>query len=102
MLYLLFCLSPGFCQLLSVDNTRLEPMCAVYLHSKIFFPFFVKILPMPVNRNALIRYRTIDKCLQNRRRKWMIEDLIEACNEALYEFEGIRRGVSLRTIRMDL
>lgn len=57
---------------------------------------------MPVNRNALIRYRTIDKCLQNRRRKWTIEDLIEACNEALYEYEGIRRGVSLRTIRMDL
>ena len=41
---------------------------------------------MPVNRNALIRYRTIDKCLQNRRRKWTIENLIEACSEALYEF----------------
>lgn len=57
---------------------------------------------MPINRNALIRYRTIDKCLQNRRRKWTIEDLIEACDEALYEYEGIDRGVSLRTIRMDL
>src|SRR5215813_13688551 len=57
---------------------------------------------MPVNRNALIRFRTIDKCLQNRRRKWTIEDLIDACNEALYEYEGIRRGVSLRTIRLDL
>lgn len=57
---------------------------------------------MPINRNALIRYRTIDKCLQNRRRKWTIEDLIEACNEALYEYEGISRGVSLRTIRLDL
>ncbi len=43
---------------------------------------------MPVNRNALIRYRTIDKCLQNRRQKWTIEDLIEACSEALYEYEG--------------
>lgn len=57
---------------------------------------------MPVNRNALIRYRTIDKCLQNRRRKWTIEDLIEACNDALYEYEGIDKGVSLRTIRLDL
>jgi predicted DNA-binding transcriptional regulator YafY len=57
---------------------------------------------MPVNRNALIRYRTIDKCLQNRRRKWTIEDLIDACNEALYEYEGIDRGVSMRTIRLDL
>ncbi len=57
---------------------------------------------MPVNRNALIRYRTIDKCLQNRRRKWTIETLIDACNEALYEYEGIEKGVSMRTIRLDL
>jgi predicted DNA-binding transcriptional regulator YafY len=57
---------------------------------------------MPVNRNALIRYRTIDKCLQNRRRKWTIENLIKACSEALYEYEGIDRDVSLRTIRLDL
>src|SRR6201994_1241519 len=57
---------------------------------------------MPINRNALIRYRTIDKCLQNRRRKWTIENLIDACNAALYEYEGIEKGVSLRTIRLDL
>ncbi len=57
---------------------------------------------MPVNRNALIRYRVIDKCLQNRRRKWTIENLISACNEALYEYEGIEQGVSMRTIRLDL
>lgn len=57
---------------------------------------------MPVNRNALVRYRTIDKCLQNRRRKWCIEDLIEACNEALYEYEGFDKGLSMRTIRLDL
>lgn len=57
---------------------------------------------MPVNRNALIRYRTIDKCLQNRRRKWTIDDLIDACTEALYEYEGIDKPISLRTIRLDL
>ncbi len=57
---------------------------------------------MPVNRNALIRYRTIDKCLQNRRRKWTIEDLIAACNEALYEYDGVDTNISLRTIRLDL
>jgi predicted DNA-binding transcriptional regulator YafY len=57
---------------------------------------------MPVNRNALIRYRTIDKCLQNRRRKWTIEDLIEACNDALYEYDGIDTDISMRTIRLDL
>lgn len=57
---------------------------------------------MPVNRNALIRYRTIDRCLQNRRRKWTIEALIDACNDALYEYEGIDKGLSMRTIRLDL
>jgi len=57
---------------------------------------------MPVNRNALIRYRTIDKCLQNRRRKWTIENLIDACNDSLYEYEGIDKSVSMRTIRLDL
>ena len=57
---------------------------------------------MPVNRNALIRYRTIDKCLQNRRRKWTIEDLIQACTEALFEYEGIDKDISMRTIRLDL
>ena len=57
---------------------------------------------MPVNRNALIRYRTIDKCLQNRRRKWTIENLIDACTEALCEYEGINKDISLRTIRSDL
>ena len=57
---------------------------------------------MPVNRNALVRYRTIDKCLQNRRRKWTIEDLITACNDALYEYEGIDKSLSMRTIRLDL
>lgn len=57
---------------------------------------------MPVNRNALIRYRTIDKCLQNRRKKWTIQDLMDACSDALYEYEGVDAGISLRTLRMDL
>lgn len=57
---------------------------------------------MPVNRNALIRYKTIDYCLQNRYRKWTLDDLIEACSEALYEYEGIDKGISKRSIQMDI
>ncbi|MXV13925.1 helix-turn-helix transcriptional regulator [Hufsiella ginkgonis] len=57
---------------------------------------------MPVNRNALIRYRTIDKCLQNRYKKWTLEDLIDACSDALYEFEGIDKGVSRRSVQADI
>lgn len=57
---------------------------------------------MPVNRNALIRYRTIDNCLKNRQKRWTLEDLIEACSNALYEYEGIDKGVSRRSIQMDI
>jgi predicted DNA-binding transcriptional regulator YafY len=59
-------------------------------------------LDMPVNRNALIRYRTIDNCLKNRYRKWTLEDLIDACSDALYEYEGIDKGVSRRTVQGDI
>ncbi len=57
---------------------------------------------MPVNRNALIRYKTIDKCLQNRLRRWTLQDLIDQCSEVLYEYEGIDKGVSRRTVQADI
>ncbi|MFD0793476.1 helix-turn-helix transcriptional regulator [Mucilaginibacter litoreus] len=57
---------------------------------------------MPVNRNALIRYRTIDQCLQNRFKKWTLDDLIDACSDAIYEYQGIDTGVSRRTVQADL
>ena len=57
---------------------------------------------MPVNRNALIRYKTIDTCLRNRYRRWTLDNLIDACSDALYEYEGIEKGISKRTIQMDI
>ena len=57
---------------------------------------------MPANKNALIRYKTIDRCLRNRFRRWTIDDLTEACSDALYEMEGIVKGVSVRTVQGDL
>ena len=57
---------------------------------------------MPVNKNALIRYRTIDACLTNRGRKWTLKDLMEACSDSLYEYEGVRKTVSRRTLQNDL
>jgi predicted DNA-binding transcriptional regulator YafY len=57
---------------------------------------------MPANRNALIRYKTIDNCLRNRYRQWTLEDLVDACSDALYEYEGIEKGVSTRTVQMDI
>lgn len=57
---------------------------------------------MPVSKNALIRYKTIDRCLRNRYRRWTLDDLIKACSDALYEYEGRDEGVSRRTIQLDI
>ena len=57
---------------------------------------------MPVNKNALIRYKTIDNCLRNRYRRWTLDDLVEACSNALYDMEGITKGVCARTVQMDI
>lgn len=64
---------------------------------------------MPVNKNALIRYRTLDKCFSNFVRRFYIEDLIQACNEALYLHTGDERysdplnpGISRRQILVDI
>lgn len=57
---------------------------------------------MPINRATLIRISTIDRCLQNHYRRWTINDLIEACTDALAEFEGRSNPVSRRTFQNDL
>lgn len=57
---------------------------------------------MPLNRATLIRISTIDRCLQNRFRRWTIADLIDACTEALAEYEGRSNPVSRRTFQNDL
>lgn len=57
---------------------------------------------MAVNKNALIRYKTIDKCLQNKFRQWTLDDLIIACSDALYEYEGKDVDVSKRTVQLDI
>jgi predicted DNA-binding transcriptional regulator YafY len=57
---------------------------------------------MSQNKNALIRYKTIDKCLQNKYKQWTLDDLIEACSNALFEYEGKENSVSKRTIQLDI
>ncbi|MCH8555068.1 MAG: WYL domain-containing protein, partial [Schleiferiaceae bacterium] len=57
---------------------------------------------MPQNKNALIRYKTIDKCLQNPYRRWTLEDLMASCSDALYEFEGRKIAISKRTLQLDI
>ncbi len=57
---------------------------------------------MPINRNALIRYKVIDSCLQRRNRRWTLDDLIEKVSDAMYEYEGSDVGISKRTIQLDI
>lgn len=57
---------------------------------------------MATNKNATIRYNTLDKCFRNTRRNYYIEDLLEACNEALICFDGECDGVKRRQIYEDI
>lgn len=57
---------------------------------------------MATNKMALLRIKTIDNCLRNRKRKWTLEDLIEKVSDALYEYEGIANGISRRSIQGDI
>ena len=40
--------------------------------------------------------------LRNKYRRWTLDDLVEACSDALSEMEGITRGVSVRTVQADI
>lgn len=57
---------------------------------------------MAQNKNALLRYRTIDRCLRNTGRRWTLQDLVDACSDALYEYEGKQDLVSTRTVQLDI
>ena len=57
---------------------------------------------MAVNKNALIRYKTLDKCFSNQYRKYYINDLIEACNEILSDHYAEEMTVSRRQIFIDI
>jgi len=55
---------------------------------------------MPTNKNAQLRYRVLDECFSNFQRQYEIEDLLEAVNVKLYDFEGTE--ISLRQLREDI
>lgn len=73
------------------NSAIIKPNIAVYLQ-----------FAMPVNLNALIRYKTIDECLSNKNLKCTISVLMEKCSEKLSESQGLYTGVSERTIRNDI
>jgi hypothetical protein len=57
---------------------------------------------MPANLNALIRYKTLNSCLYGGKRKWRMDELVEACSAALAEARGRYEPISERTVRDDI
>jgi predicted DNA-binding transcriptional regulator YafY len=59
---------------------------------------------MPTNFDAVLRYHTIDQCLQNRYRTWTWEDLAEKCTDAIINATGNLKkdSISKRTIQNDI
>lgn len=57
---------------------------------------------MSKNKNALIRYKTLDKCFRNPGRMFFWEDLLEACNAALLESDPKNSGIQRRQLFDDI
>ena len=64
---------------------------------------------MPTNSHALIRYRTIDRCLKSRNRDYFLKDLIQECSNAVHEHKESKKNKTLpfkllsrRTVMYDL
>lgn len=55
---------------------------------------------MPQGKNADIRYKALDRCLRDWRRKYFIDDLVKACNEELFNYDG--SSVTERQVRADI
>jgi predicted DNA-binding transcriptional regulator YafY len=57
---------------------------------------------MATNKHAIIRYQTLDKCFRNPGRRYYIEDLIDACNEALFNISDSTDGIKRRQLFEDI
>ena len=57
---------------------------------------------MATNKHAMIRYQTLDRCFSKRYGEYYIDDLINECNKAIYEFCGTEEGIKRRTIFNDI
>lgn len=57
---------------------------------------------MSQNKNALVRYKVLDKCFRNPGKRYFIEDLISECESALLEMDPDSNGISRRQIFEDI
>lgn len=59
-------------------------------------------IQLATNKHAQIRYNTLDKCFRNSGKRFAIDDLVDACNEAIYEFTGKEDGIKKRQLYDDI
>jgi len=57
---------------------------------------------MATNKNAIVRYQALDKCFRNPGRKYFMDDLIDACNDALLDLDPNSTGVKRRQLFDDI
>ena len=57
---------------------------------------------MATNKNALIRYKVLDKCFRNPGKRYYINDLIEECEIVLLDIDPGSNGISRRQIFEDI
>lgn len=57
---------------------------------------------MATNKNAVLRYNTLDRCFSNFQRRYYFEDLIEVVNKAIWEFDPDLEGIKTRQLRDDI
>lgn len=57
---------------------------------------------MSITKNALIRYKVLDKCFRNTGRMYFWDDLLDECNEALMELSPDNSGISRRQLFDDI
>lgn len=57
---------------------------------------------MATNKQAIIRYYALDRCFSNVGRRYYIENLIDACNEAINEYSGIIDGIHRHQVYDDI
>jgi predicted DNA-binding transcriptional regulator YafY len=57
---------------------------------------------MSIIKNALLRYQTLDRCLRNTGRIYLIEDLLDEVNNALIDENPLNSGIQIRQLRGDI
>ena len=57
---------------------------------------------MATTKNAIVRYRVLDKCFRNTGKKYFINDLMKECNNTLAELDSDTSGINIRQLRDDI